>query len=216
MTKLTLLTFASIFLFSCKKENSTPPGVTYKVKIANTTSTVARVAAGSIRWTSGYASVSEIEFEAESKTVEVEYKSEVKQKIDLFSALSTLTTINVPAGFYEDIEFEIEVQPNGADAAFQLNGQYTSGTVTTPIVFKVNSSIEIESEQNNITISDSRHYNALTTLNLALLSTGITESMLNNAVRTNGAIEISAISNVNLYIIMFNKLKDCGGVEVDD
>jgi len=213
---LTIISFSTIFLFSCKKENVSTPGIIYKLKTANTTSTFGRVAAGSITWTSGYASVSEIEFEAENNNIEIEYKSEIKQKIDLFSSLSTLSSIIVPTGTYRDIEFEIEIEPNGNDAALELKGQYTSGTVITPVVFKVNNEIEIESEKNDIIITDSRSYSALTTLNLSLLSVGITESMLNNATRTNGVIEISSTSNTTLYKTMLERLKSCGGVEVDD
>lgn len=39
--------------------------------------------------------------------------------------------------------------------------------------------------------------------------------MLNNATRTNGAIEISATSNVDIYNIILKNLKSCDGVEVN-
>lgn len=210
------LTFSALALFSCKKENTSTPGVTYKIKTANATSTVGRVMLGSIAWTSGYASVSEIEFEAENNNVEIEYKSETRQKIDLFSPLTTLSTIIVPPGTYRDIEFEIEIEPNGNDAALELKGLYTSGAASTPVVLKINSEIEIESEKNDFTVTGTGSYSALTTLNLSLLSVGISESMLNNATKTNGVIEISATSNTSIYRIMLEKLKNCGGVEVDD
>ncbi len=59
--------------------------------------------------------------------------------------------ITVPPGVYEDIEYQVEVQSNGTDAALQLNGSYTnSNGLATPVVFKVNTALEIESEQANV------------------------------------------------------------------
>ena len=75
--------------------------------------------------------------------------------------------ITVPPGVYKDIEYEVEVQPNGIDAALQLNGSYTnSNGLTTPVVFKVNTALEIESEQGNVTIVDGVDLTAHTTFNL--------------------------------------------------
>lgn len=204
-------------LFSCKKENSSGAGVTYRMKTTNATSNIAgRSLAGNLKWTSGYASAVEIEFEAAKAGTEVEYKTEAKQKIDLFAPLSTLGVVAVPAGTYEDIEFEVEVQPSGADAAFFLSGSFTNGSgVSTPVTFKLNVPLEIEAEKTNITITDGASLDALNSLNLAMLSTGVTERMFNDAARTGGVIEISATSNTNIYNIIFNNLRNCGGVEVD-
>ncbi len=214
---LALTSVASILLFSCKKEKNTP-SISYQLKKSSATSATisGRIMGGSVQWTAGYASVIEIEFEAEKENLEVEYKSEVRKKIDLFSPLATLGVINVPPGIYNDIEFEVEVQPNGGDAAFQLNGSFTNGGgVTTPVVFTLNTALEIESEQSNITIVDGASLTAFTTLNLSLLTTGVTESMLNNATLTAGVIQISATSNTNIYNIIFDNLRNCGGVEID-
>lgn len=213
---LTLAACASILLFSCKKEKDTN-GITYQLRAHTPSGPISgSMLSGSVLWTGGYASVVEIEFEAKNINTEVEYKSEAKQKINIFSPLSTLGVITVPPGIYEDIEYEVEVQPNGSDAAFQLNGSFTNGSgLTTPMVFKVNTALEIESEQSNVTIVDGANLTAFTTFNLFLLTTGVTETMLNNATRSAGVIEISATSNTDIYNIIFDNLKKCGGVEVD-
>mgnify|MGYP000539456300 CR=1 FL=1 len=215
LSVLPVSVFAAILLFSCKKENR-PSSINYQVKTSNASAQIsARTNGGSLIWSSGYASAVEIEFEAESNNVEVEYKSEAKKKIDLFSPLSTLGTVTIPAGFYKDIEFEVEVQANGSDAAFFLGGTYTnSNGVTTPVTFTLNATLEIEAEKENVTITDEASVNALTTWNLSLVTTGVTESMLNSAARTNGTIEISASSNAAIYNIIYNNLRNCGGVEV--
>lgn len=215
-----LLTFAfgaSFLLFSCKKERQ-ENGVTYQLKTSTPSATITArtVGSGSIQWTGGYASVVEIEFEAKSNNVEIEYKSEARQKINLFSTISNLGLITVPTGTYEDIEYEVEVGPNGTDNAIQLNGNFTNGSgVITPVQFKLNKELEIESKQMNVVITDGAKMTAVTTLNLSLITTGVTESMLTNATRAGGVIEISDTSNTEIYNIIYENLKKCGGVEVD-
>ena len=206
-----------LFIYSCSKQKDSS-GITYQLKTSNSRSFVTgRVMQGVVQWTSGYASIAEIEFEAESNSAEIEYKTEIKQKFDLFAPLSTLGVINIPPGNYNDIEFEMEVQPNATDAALQLSGVFTnnSGTVT-PVVFKLNAALEIEAEVSNVTIAPGNNFTALNTLNISLITTGVTETMLNNATRNGGVIEISTTSNVDIYNIIFNNLKTCGDVEVDD
>ena len=68
---------------------------------------------------------------------------------------------------------------------------------------------------NNVTLLSNTGYHALTTLNLSLLTRGISQAMLDNAAKTNGAIVISSSSNVDLYTIIFNNLRDCDGMEFD-
>jgi len=53
----------------------------------------------------------------------------------------------------------------------------------------------------------------ITTINLSLLTTGVSELMLNNAVLTNGTIIISSTSNANIYNIILNNLHDSDEVE---
>ncbi len=76
--------------------------------------------------------------------------------------------------------------------------------------------MEIETEKENVVITDNNSYTALTTLNLSLLTRGITESMLNSATRTNGTILISSTSNTNIYNIILKNLEDCDGIEFED
>ena len=208
----------TFILFSCQKQNESP-AVSYQLKTSTTPAAIsARTLGGSLQWTAGFANTIEIEFEAENNQLEVEYKSEAQSKIDLFNTLSTLGVVQVPAGVYDDIEFEVEIRPTTAEPALQLTGNYTnSNGVVTPVVLQVNEGMEIESEKENFLVSDGADYTALTTLNLSLISLGVTETMFNNAVRTaDGKIVISANSNPDIYVVMRNNLTQCGGVEVDD
>lgn len=217
LLSISIASIALVFL-SCKKENanSNPSGINYQMRAISPTSIISRTMSGNFTWTSGYAYATEIKFEAESRNVEVEFKSQIPQRIDLFSGIVNLGNITLPAGTYDEVEFEVTLNSSASNAAFELNGQFTSGSTTTPVIFKVLGEMEVETERDNVVITDNNGYKALTTLNLSLLTTGITESMLNNATRTNGTIIISSTSNVNIYNIILNNLTDCDGVEFED
>jgi hypothetical protein len=205
-----------LFFASCKKDNS-PSSFKYKLTTTNRSNVVGRVESGNVTWISGYGSANQVKFEAKNSSgTEVEYKTSVSQKIDLFTSAATiLGTVTLPPGAYSEIEFKGELAPNAPDAALELNGTFTSGAVTTPVVFTVNTSLEIKTEKNNVVISDNTSYSALTTFDLSKLTTGISEAMLNSAVKTGGKIIISASSNTNLYNMMLANLDNCDEVEFD-
>ncbi len=204
-----------VLLFAACKKNNSSPEVRYQINTISRSSTVARTLSGTVQWTSGYMNATEIKFEAENNTTEVEYKSVAPQRIDLFAPLTTLGIIALPPGTYTEVDFEVELAPNGSDASLELKGTFTSGVIVTPVIFRVGSALEIESEKDNVTIADNASYTALTSLNLSVLTQGITEAMLNNAQRTNGVIIISAASNTNLYNIILNNIGDMDEVEFD-
>ncbi len=210
--------FISVLIFvSCKKSSMGTSSYKYKLATTNRSNVVGKTESGNVTWTSGYASANLVKFEAKnSSNVEVEYKTSTAQHIDLFASLaSVLGTITLPAGTYKEIEFKAELAPSGSDAALELNGSFTSGAVTTPVVFTVNSAIEIKTERSNVVITDGASYSALANLNMAMLTQGITEVMLNSATRTGGKILISASSNTGLYAIMLANFDNCDEVEFD-
>ena len=209
------ITAATLFLASCKKENTDSLGISYKLQTSNRSSTVGRVASGTIIWASGFGNASEIKFEAKGSNGEVEYKSNLQQRVDLFSGVSTLSNVTLPAGTYKEVEFKVELNPTATEPALLLNGNYASTGPAVPIIFSISTPLEIETEMNNVTVLANNGYNALTTLNLSLLTRGITQAMLDNAVKTNGTIVISSSSNVNLYNIILNNVKDSDEIEFE-
>lgn len=227
MKKILMIAPLVLVLASCNK-NHDASAIAYQVKSGNRSYMAGQagtsglsaqsrtLGTGTLEWTSGHALVQELEFEAEQNNLEVEFKKSLNQEVDLFSPLSSLGVVNVPPGLYEEIEFQIEVRPSGSAPAFTLDGSYTSGGVSTPVSFRLDAPLEIESEKENIMVTDGASYTALTTLDLSLIATGATDAQFGNAVRTNGVIVISATSNPELYQIFYNNLKSCGGVEVDD
>ena len=209
--------FGGLLFFTACKKNNSQSSFQYKLTTTNRSNVVNRVVSGNIAWTSGYGSANQVKFEAKnSSAAQVEYKTSVTRRIDLFASLaSVLGTITLPAGTYSEIEFKGELAPNNPDAALELNGTFTSGATSTAVVFTVNSALEIKTEKNNVVISDNASYTALTTFDLSKLTTGITEAMLNSATKTSGKIIISAGSNTNLYTIMLANLDNCDEVEFD-
>lgn len=214
----------TILLFSCKKNNESS-GITYKIKTANRSTAVNRAnqvssgdvnilgrTMGTITWTSGFASATEIQFEAENENSEVEFESEARHRIDLFSPLAALGNIMLPPGSYKEVEFQVELAPTQTDPALELRGTFNG----TPVVFRINSALEIESELENVTITQGSDYNAIITLNLSLLTLGVSESALNSALLTNGEIIISANSNTALYNLMIANLSNLDEVEFED
>jgi hypothetical protein len=212
-SKFLLPAIVVLFLFSCKKQSTNSNStVEFQLKTANRTSVVNRVdGAGSITWTSGFASATEIKLEAKnSAQQQVEYKSESKQKVDLFTSVAgSLGNVILSPGTYTEVEFRIELSPSGADAALQLDGSFTNGNTgaITPVSFRINSIFEIKGEKNNVTITDNSGTTALTTLDLSVLTTGISQAMLSSATITGGSIIISSSSNVALYNIIVANLQ---------
>lgn len=207
------LIIPALLLFSCKKNNG-PSAINYQLKTTNHSSPTGRAAGtmGTIVWTSGTAYATEIKFEAENNNSKVEYESKTPQQINLFAPVTGLGNITVPPGTYKEVEFEIELAGTSTIPAFELRGTYNGR----PIVFRLNQPFEIEAEKNNVTIGNNNTYTAITSLDLALLTVGVTDAALSNATLTNGEIIISANSNTVIYNLMLNNLQHLEGVEMDD
>ena len=211
---------AMLVLSSCKKSSSivsTDSTMQFQLKTANPLVVVNRSAtAGSILWASGSASATEVKLEAKQNASQLEFKKSGIQQIDLFASVMVgLGNIVIPAGTYTEVEFKIELNQNGSNAALDLNGQYTSGAgVVTPVTFSLNGLFELKAEQTNVIVTDNTAITALTTIDLSFVSNGLTQALLNSAIITNGKIIISASSNVNLYNIITNNLLEFHHVDV--
>jgi len=210
---------AMIILSSCSKSSdsagTTPAAMQFQLTTSNPYVVVARAAAGSITWTSGTAWATETKLEAKQNGSQLEFKSSIDQQVNLFaSVIAGMGNISIPAGTYTEVEFKITLNQNGSNPALELNGTYTNGTVVTPVVFSINSLFLLKAEQSNVVVSANTSIDALTTLNLSFVSSGITQAMLNSATITSGKILISASSNINLYNIIINNLQQFHHVDV--
>jgi hypothetical protein len=212
----TSIALTTLFFIGCSKNNSSgSAAVNFQLQTTNRIATIARVDAGNIQWTSGFGSATEIKFEAKLNGNEMEQKSQTVQKVDLFSAISTLGNITLAPGTYSEVEFKVELNPTGTDAAMELSGQYTSGGVTTPVVFRVTDALELKNEKSNVVVTDNSAYKAITTIDLSLITTGVTQSMLNSAIKTNGTILITSAINPGIYNILLSNLHNSDDVEFE-
>lgn len=199
-TRLLSIAAAALIFVSCKKEATGPAGVKFQLKATNTVTGVeAKTTAGTISWTAGTATPTSVKFEAKKGTTEVEFTSTAGQQVNLFAvAQSSFGNLSLPDGMYNEIELKINVNGTTAAPALELNGVYNNGTVDVPVAFRVTTPLLIKAEKNNVNIT-SGSFTAVTELNLSLYTTGITQTMLNNATKTNGTIIISSVSNAGLY-----------------
>jgi hypothetical protein len=208
---------ALLLLVSCSKDDNGGQ-LSYQLKTKNPNATVSRTSSGSITWTSGSAYADKIEFEAEKDNDnEVQYESRVARRIDLFAPVSDLGNISLAPGHYEEIEIEVDLARSATDTAFILRGSFTNNIgYTVPVVFYINELLEFKAEAEDVTIGSAADITALTTLDLSLLTTGITESMLSMATLTNGVLVISATSNTSLYSTILSNINNIDDVELDD
>jgi hypothetical protein len=203
-------------LGSCSKEKDTVSpgtdhsGMTYELRAANNSASISQrtTAGGTVVWNSGYAYPKEIKFEAKSQNDKIEYKSRNTGRIDLFAPSPMgFGSFVLPPGTYKEIELKIKLEDDGPDPALQLNGTYSDNQGSIPVVFIIDGDVQLKTELKDVTVTDGS-FAALTTLDLATYTGGITESMFRNAQRTNGTIVISRTSNRNLYDIMLRNFTD--------
>jgi hypothetical protein len=186
----------TVGMISCKKNvdsvSSSNSGLDFQLRATSPSSIVARTTA-TITWESGFVNANMIKFEAKQNGQETEFKSNVQKHVDLFGTLSTIGTINLPTGTFDEVEFKIEAAPNGNEPAFQLQGTVNG----VPVMVKVDNALEIKSEQSQVTLSGADI--ALNTITLSQLTDGLSAADFTNATQTNGVIVISSSSNKNLF-----------------
>jgi hypothetical protein len=208
-----IVVIAVLLLQSCKKDDD-QTGINFNASTSGRSSIVSRPSGtlGTLTWTSGFAYVTEVEFEAEKDNREIEFKSTVNKRIDLFVPFSSLGFVSVAPGFYEEVEFEIDLNSDANNPSIELRGTYDN----TPVILRIMNSIEFEAEYEDVTIEMSDNFTANFALNLSLLTVGITDAALRNATRSNGDIVISPNSNVALYNTIISNLNNIDSVELDD
>lgn len=221
-----LILVSGLILSSCTKENSTGDGkLSYKVKPANFTASVGPAVAGSglvvavnsnssLTWTSGNLNVSEIDFEAESKSAKIEYELKQAFNVDLFNLSPVLGSITLPDATYEEVELKLVLRKSATtNIPLTLKGLYTDGSGTKiPVEFYFNEDFEAEVEAENIIVSGTNDYLGLINVQLNKFLTNVISADLSGATKTNGVIVISSTSNMELYAKLkanLNAFADC-------
>ncbi len=218
MLKLVLAVSVATFLIiltSCSKDDDTGK-LTYQLRTKNASATVNRTTSGSLNWTTGYAYADKIRFEARKDGgSRMSYESGAGFRINLFAPSSELGSISISPGSYSEIESAVRLSSSGPDTAFVLRGSFINNIgFAVPVLLFVNEPLEFKAAANDITIGSGANITALTTLDLSLLTTGITESMLSMATHTNGVLVISAASNANIYTIILSNINNIDDVKL--
>jgi len=218
MKRSFLLSTAVVFglLFTACKKNSdsnpsvTQPGVSYQLVASNTSYAMAKTAASAdIVWTTALANPDVVKFDATQGNVQIEYRSTNNAQIDLLSPVAlTFGAFTLPSGTYDNISLKIDLDRNGSVPTLQLNGQFTTATVSLPVSVQVLESVELQTEQHNVTITNDSAYLAVTTIDLPTITSGITTAMLLDAQLTAGTIVISSDSNHDLYKLIVDNLRN--------
>jgi len=205
-----LAAIAAVALTSCKKnaDSSMSQGLDFQLRAVNPSSPVARTMA-TISWDSGFVNATLIKFEAKQNGNETEFKSNVHQHVDLFGAASTVGTINITPGVFEEVEFKVEAAPTSTEPALKLQGSVNG----VPVTFIVNNGFEIKSEQSQVTLTGGDI--ALNKIDLSALTNGLSSANFSSATLTNGTVIISSSSNANLFNIMFSNCEKQGETEVE-
>lgn len=223
------IAITSTLLFAaCKKdkdnnkeeENPTKPGINYQLSFVGganggSSGNVSEIKTGVITWTSGYATISNITMDAMKDGQEVELTTDLSQRVDIFKVISNINNFDIPAGTYQGITFKTSIASSSTHHAFELKGNYQSNGVTTPIIVRVTQPVTFQvTHEEPVTIQGGEAFIALNKLDLAALTSGITEEMLNNAVRNNGTIVITHYMNSNMYFMIGDILNQYLNVEI--
>lgn len=229
MSLILAVTFAS-----CKKDaqdnTNTPSALSFKMQAVNKSVSLPVQASGLkssdstnavIVWDTAFMLVSKIKFEAEMKStitghdsLKIEYNWRGPQIINMFDLSSTIGSITLPSGTYEEISLQVKSEKEDANGQplFYLSGSYANETgVILPIVISVSDPIMFKTEHNGDTIVSGVATDFSSTIQVYLdqLLLDVDISALDNATLTNGILLISAEANTELYhLIMQNLRKD--------
>lgn len=215
ITTILLAGATTLFTACTKEEEDTANKVTYQAKPANFSSSVGASVSGSglvvdasanssITWTEGTLSIQEIDFEAkkDGSTIEYEYKQLVN--VNLKNAGSSLGSVTIPNGTYNEVELKLELKKSSTSAIpLILKGTYKDlSGASIPVEFQFNEDIEVKVEAEDLVVEANSHI-AYINMQLNKLLSNISISDMTMATKTNGTIVISSTSNTSLY----NKFK---------
>ncbi len=98
--------------------------------------------ANGLDFTEGTIRLKEVKFEYESDNDSVEFEYDLDQTvlIDYATGATTpdISAITIPAGTYNEVEFEFELEPLDSEPAIVVNGTFTYSGETTPVRFEFN------------------------------------------------------------------------------
>ena len=239
LIKLSFSAFLMLGLFSCNEEvdplaiGTGDVRVGIGVKINSVSNPGAPVQNTGLEINSGFLQVKKIELETQGVDEngrferELEFKfpeilkidfNEFDQGVDFF--------INIPAGNYEEIEFEIDLIDNRDLPSIQLDGtfEYQNGS-SVPFRLEVfgdddddlDFEVELEAEDDDglFFLDGVNNPLALLDINAKGWFVGITNAELENAELTDGVLVISRSQNEGIYDRVLKKIEDSSEIELE-
>lgn len=164
-----------------------------------------RVLANGFSFSSGFITISEIEFEAKTESGSISAEFEHVVKIDFTTGASTpdiITSLGIPAGTYNEVEVEIELHEYDDHPAVVLNGAYVDAEGTAHEVrFELNSDEEFEVKREGlITFGSGESIMAQVTIYpQAWFSEVSHEDLLKATKNMEGVIVISETENEDIF-----------------
>lgn len=208
---LLLLGSLALGMIACSDDEPTPDQTANKSQVNLNFNTVqtstqvnARTLANTLTFTSGFITIREIQFEAETDTDSVEVNLEQEVKIDFATGSTTpdISGLAFQPGTYREIEVEIELQDNGDQPAIVLDGTFTDADGQAhPIRFEFNSGETFEVEKEGLfTFAEKESVVAQVTFNPNAWFAGVSAEQLSLASKNaEGVIVISSTENTNIF-----------------
>ena len=226
-TRSLLLAGALAFgMFACGEDEVTLENSPAQVSMAFTTvksptgtSSGGRMLSNGLTFKSGFITIREVQFEAETSTDSVEVNLAQITKIDFATGATTpdISGLAIPAGTYSEVEVEIELQDDGDQPSMVLEGTFVDDEgVSHPVRFEFNSGETFEVEREGvITFSAAESILAQITINPHIWFLGVEKEQLSLATKNaQGVIVISETQNTNIFNIAADGLDLATELEV--
>lgn len=222
---LFLIGFSAVLFQSCQKETASDPSVGIKFNTVTTplslTGLKSAQQAKELSFTSGFITLREIQFQVDTDndSVEVDFNIELNTKIDFATGKTNpdISYAQIPAGTYNEMEVEIELQDEGDSPAMVLNGTYVDADgVSHPVRFEFNSgeTFEVEKEGTIIIATNVSALAQITFDPTAWFAEVSNEQLASATKDNNGVIVISETQNANIFDIVADGLDLATEVEL--
>ena len=192
--------------------------------------TIAQKPGGLVKWDMGGIAATQIVFDGTQFTggdmlTLAEYTDKAIKAIDIVHPSTTnLGAVLVPFGKYQRVTFGLKLAPVGvtttaslANSLF-LSGSYYSTATANPMARGAFGPVPVQVIINDPVLMNSTWFSKVTlqqsnyavnfVIDVNNVMAGIDETMLNNAVRTNGVVYITNVSNQNLYGFIIKNLEN--------
>ena len=208
---LTAIIAAGISFTACQKDSNLNPQIGLEFTTVNSPMALngglkSTMQEKELSFTSGFITLREVEFEVETDddSIEVEFNIEINTRIDFATGETDpdISYVEIPAGTYNEMEVEIELQDEGDDPAMVLHGTYVDVEgMSHPVRFEFNSgeTFEVEKE-GTITFATNESALAQVTFDPTVWFAEVSNEQLAQATKDNdGVIVISSTQNANIF-----------------